>query len=42
MQLKGCFYALKQKSKIRKRINKRAKMTHAKALFAGGLRVKTA
>ena len=41
MQLKGCFYALGQKAKRRKRISKWVKMTHVKALFAGGLRVKT-
>ena len=42
MQLKGCFYVLREIAMIRKRIRKWVKMTHVSTLFADGLRVVTA
>ncbi len=42
MQLKGCFYILREITMIRKRIRKWVKMTHVSTLFAGGLLVRTA
>ena len=42
MQLKGCFYVLREIAMIRKRIRKWVKMTHVSTYFAGGLRVRTA